>query len=154
MTSKTDRPAATFSFVNEYPPADPAMARTHFLAKLCVETDIADVVADLTRGTGNVIVLDVRAAEDHERCRVPGSVSLPHRQISAETTKEFDKNATLVTYCWGPGCNAATKAAAKLAGLGFKVKEMIGGIEYWRNEGCPIEGTLAEDAPLFWRFSD
>jgi rhodanese-related sulfurtransferase len=55
----------------------------------------------------------------------------------------------IVTYCWGPGCNSSTKAALKLASLGFKVKEMIGGLEYWRHEGLPIEGTLGAAAPLY-----
>jgi len=30
---------------------------------------------------------------------------------------------------------------------------MIGGLEYWRHEGCPVEGTLGEDAPMHWRFT-
>lgn len=51
-------------------------------------------------------------------------------------------------YCWGPACNGATKAAAKLSTLGFRIKEMLGGIEYWRKEGGPVEGTLKEQASL------
>jgi rhodanese-related sulfurtransferase len=144
-------PAATFSAVREYPAADPAEARRHFLAKLSVETDVSDVVHDLSRGTGNLIVIDVRAPEDYAKCHVPGAVNLPHRRISAATTAQFAKDALLVTYCWGPACNAATKAAATLAQLGFQVKEMIGGLEYWRHEGCPVDGTLGADAPLYWR---
>lgn len=45
----------------------------------------------------------------------------------------------MVTYCWGPGCNGATRAALTLARLGFEVREMIGGIEYWIREGLPVE---------------
>jgi rhodanese-related sulfurtransferase len=44
-----------------------------------------------------------------------------------------------VTYCWGPGCNGATKAALEFAKLGYPVKEMIGGFEYWAREGLPVE---------------
>ena len=51
---------------------------------------------------------------------------------------EFPKDRLLVVYCWGPGCNGATKAAVKLSALGFSVKEMIGGITYWKEEGYPI----------------
>ena len=47
--------------------------------------------------------------------------------------------ATVVTYCWGPGCNGAHRAALKFARLGYPVKEMIGGFEYWAREGLPIE---------------
>jgi rhodanese-related sulfurtransferase len=46
----------------------------------------------------------------------------------------------LVTYCWGPSCNAATKGAMLLATHGRQVKELIGGIEYWIREGHPTEG--------------
>jgi hypothetical protein len=45
----------------------------------------------------------------------------------------------VVTYCWGPGCNGATRAALEFARLGFRVKEMIGGYEYWVREGFPVQ---------------
>lgn len=48
-----------------------------------------------------------------------------------------------------PACNTATKACAKLSELGFRVKEMIGEIEYWRHEGFPVEGTLGDKASLY-----
>ncbi|MEO3867484.1 rhodanese-like domain-containing protein [Nonomuraea sp. B12E4] len=40
-----------------------------------------------------------------------------------------------ITYCWGPGCNGATRAALEFARLGYQVKEMIGGYEYGVREG-------------------
>ena len=40
-----------------------------------------------------------------------------------------------MTYCWGPGCNGATRAALAFARLGYRVKEMLGGYEYWVREG-------------------
>jgi rhodanese-related sulfurtransferase len=144
-------PAPTFSAVREYPAADPADAARHSLARLSVETDVSDVIHDLARGTGRLILLDVRDPADYALCHAAGAVSLPHRRIGPETTAGFDRDAMLVTYCWGPGCNSATKAAARLARLGFRVKEMLGGLEYWRHEGCPVEGTLGPDAPLYWR---
>ena len=152
MSPATRPPAPTFSAVAEYPAAAPAEAGRHFLARLSVETDVSDVVHDLTRGTGKLILLDVRSAEEYAVCHAAGAISLPHRRIAADTTTDFDRDAIVVTYCWGPGCNAATKAAAKLAHLGFRVKEMIGGLEYWLHEGCPVEGTLGADAPMQWRF--
>ncbi|MNI96727.1 hypothetical protein D3C73_1552420 [compost metagenome] len=53
-------------------------------------------------------------------------------------------------YCWGPACNGASKACARLAAAGYRVKEMLGGIEYWRKEGGPLEGRLRDEAPLYW----
>jgi len=53
-----------------------------------------------------------------------------------------------VVYCWGPGCNSSQKGAARLAGLGVQVKEMLGGIEYWLREGHDTEGTIPRTVPL------
>jgi rhodanese-related sulfurtransferase len=141
--------AGGFSFVLEFPPADPAEARRHFAAKLSVETDPADVKTDLERGSKAFVFADVRSAEAYAQCHAVGAISLPARQITAETTRHLDKRVPVVTYCWGPGCNGSTKAALKLASLGFSVKEIIGGLEYWRHEGLPIEGTLGASAPLY-----
>lgn len=143
----TARP--TFSFVLEHPAAEPGVAERHFLSKLAVETDPSDVHQDLERGHPGILVVDTRSPEAYGRCHVPGAINLPTRSITAETTASLPRDRVIVTYCWGPGCNGATKAAAKLAALGFRVKEMIGGIGYWRKEGLPVEGTSPHDAPLY-----
>lgn len=137
-----------FSLVLETPATPPEDACRHFLAKLAVETDAADVMLDLQRGQNSFVLVDARSAQDFEECHIPGAINLPARRITAATTAHLSKEQLLVTYCWSPGCNGATKAAARLSELGFKVKEMIGGIEYWRREGGPVEGTLGEQAPL------
>jgi rhodanese-related sulfurtransferase len=51
-----------------------------------------------------------------------------------------DRDAAIVFYCWGPGCNGSTRAAFTLASLGYhRVRELIGGFEYWAREGLAIE---------------
>ncbi|TGU86829.1 rhodanese-like domain-containing protein, partial [Mesorhizobium sp. M00.F.Ca.ET.186.01.1.1] len=54
---------------------------------------------------------------------------------------------------WSPACNGAAKECAKLAELGFSVKEMLGGMEYWQREGNRIEGSILQEKipprPLF-----
>ncbi|QBD76284.1 rhodanese-like domain-containing protein [Ktedonosporobacter rubrisoli] len=137
-----------FSLVLETPPASPQEAQRHFLDKLSVETDAADVLLDLQRGQNSILLIDARSTQDFEECHIPGAISLPYRKITAESTIQLAKELPLVIYCWSPGCNAATKAAARLSALGFRVKEMLGGLEYWRREGGPVEGTLGEQAPL------
>jgi rhodanese-related sulfurtransferase len=141
--------APSFSFVLETPPAAPADAHRHFAAKLTVETDPWDVNADLQRGGGRFVVVDARSAEAYAECHVPGAVSLPHRAITAESAAAaLPGSLPVVVYCWGPACNAAAKAAVRLAALGYAVKEMVGGLEYWRHEGHAVEGTLGDAAPL------
>jgi rhodanese-related sulfurtransferase len=70
---------------------------------------------------------------------VPGALHLPGREIAARADDELDRSVPVVTYCWGPGCNGATRAALALTLLGFRVREMIGGFEYWAREGLPVE---------------
>lgn len=138
-----------FSFVNEYPATEPEMARAHFLARLSVETDPADVKLDQERAPTRIRVVDVRSAEAYGECHVPGAINLPYRSIDDQSTAAVERDRTLVVYCWGPGCNAAQKGAARLTALGFRVKEMIGGLEYWRREGYAVEGSAGAAAPLY-----
>jgi rhodanese-related sulfurtransferase len=138
-----------FSFVNEHPPAAPDAARAHFLTRLSVETDPADVHLDLERAPDRIQIVDVRSPEAYAACHVPGAVNLPHRSIDEQTTAALDRDRTVVVYCWGPGCNAAQKGAARLSALGFPVKEMIGGLEYWRHEGHAVDGTEGAAASLY-----
>jgi len=128
--------------VTSTPAAADAAAIAHFQARLSFEADVSDVHADLELGLlGRTFVLvDSRSIESWEQGHIPGAVHLPTREIAeraaAGTLSELiAAGATAVTYCWGPGCNGATKAALELARLGYPVKEMIGGFEYWVREG-------------------
>jgi rhodanese-related sulfurtransferase len=140
--------ASHFSLVLETPPASPEEAHRYFLSKLSIETDAADVRLDLQRGQDGFLLIDARGVQDFEECHIPGAINLPYRKITAESAAHLAKEKPIVVYCWSPGCNSATKAAVRLSALGFQVKEMLGGIEYWRREGGPVEGTLGEAAPL------
>jgi len=55
--------------------------------------------------------------------------------MSTETTAQLDRSKVYVVYCDGIGCNASTKGAYKLAGLGFRVKELL---DWWRRDGHPV----------------
>lgn len=122
--------------------ADPASARAHFVQRLSVETDSDDVASSLAAGRQDFHVIDARSAAAYAAAHLPGAISLPYRLISEDTVADLP-DGLLVVYCWGPGCNAATNAAARLAALGRSVKEMLGGFEYWVREGHPVEGVEA-----------
>ena len=135
-----------FSFVLETPAAEPEDAQLHFASKLRVETDAWDVKTDMERGCSDFIVIDTRSADDFEARRIAGAINLPSRTMNAATTAHLPREKVMVTYCWGAGCNGSTKGALRLAALGFRVKEMIGGLEDWIREGGPVEGTLEDEA--------
>ncbi len=85
------------------------------------------------------VLLDVRSADAFYKSHAISAKSLPHPEINDESLSSYDKNTLFVVYCWGPGCNGATKAAMKLSAMGFQVKEMIGGIHYWEDlERYPV----------------
>ena len=126
------------------PPPD---AAAHFAARLAFETDVSDVHAALESGTPGFVLLDSRSSEAWDQGHVPGAVHLPGREIPARAAAELDPSVPVVTYCWGPGCNGATRAALALALLGFRVREMIGGFEYWAREGLPVETTAGVHSP-------
>jgi rhodanese-related sulfurtransferase len=135
----------TASRVSGVAAAEPSVAQAHFERRLAVETDCSDVHDDLARhgAEAGFVVVDARSADDYAAGHVPGAISLPHRTITDATVASLPAKRLLVTYCWGPHCNAATKAAAKLAALGFSVKEMLGGFEYWCREGYDTERGAA-----------
>ncbi|CAL9354738.1 rhodanese-like domain-containing protein [Streptomyces sp. enrichment culture] len=122
------------------PPAAPPAAAAYFAASLAFHTDVADVAAALAADGGPAFaLLDSRSTEAWDQGHIPGAVHLPTARIAAEAGLLLDKAVPVVTYCWGPGCDGATRAALALAELGYHVKEMRGGFEYWVREGFPYE---------------
>jgi rhodanese-related sulfurtransferase len=119
--------------------AAPSAAATHFEARLSFETDVSDVHADLHDGVPGLVVVDSRGIEAWEQGHLPGAIHLPTGQIPGRAHDLIARDALVVTYCWGPGCNGATRAALAFARLGYRVKEMIGGYEYWVREGLPVQ---------------
>lgn len=112
----------------------------HYENKLAFEMDSSDLFDALNNGE-NVIVVDARKAFGFEADHIPTAINIPHREMTVESTKHLDKDALYVTYCDGIGCNASTKGALNMVKLGFKVKELIGGIEWWKLDGYTTEGT-------------
>jgi rhodanese-related sulfurtransferase len=134
MTITEHRPRVT-----RVPAAEPALAARHFQWRLGFETDPADVHADLSAGVADFVLVDARTREEFAAGHIPGAVSLPYREVDDAILEVLRPDQLVITYCWGPACNAATKAAAALAARGYRVKEMLGGFEYWRNDGYAIE---------------
>ncbi|MDQ7878018.1 rhodanese-like domain-containing protein [Microbacterium sp. QXD-8] len=113
-------------------------ALSYFSAKLALETDASDVYAAQKDGERFVLV-DVRGDEAWAQGRIRGAIHMPYREIAERAPREIDASTPVVVYCWSPGCNAGAKGALEFAQLGYSVKEMIGGYEYWVREGQPTE---------------
>ncbi|WP_308799154.1 rhodanese-like domain-containing protein [Agromyces silvae] len=133
MTDSAVRTSALFEHV-----ATSADAVRHFRGRLDFETDVSDVRAALAADQGFVLI-DSRSDEAWAQGHVPGAVHLPTRWIRERAATLIAPGTPVVVYCWGPGCNGATRAALEFALLGHPVKEMLGGFEYWAREGFEIE---------------
>ncbi|MFF4233022.1 rhodanese-like domain-containing protein [Streptomyces sp. NPDC001820] len=122
------------------PPAPPTAAAAYFRGSLAFHADVSDVAAALSAGGDpGFVVLDSRSTESWDQGHIPGAVHLPTALIPEQAERLLGKSVPVVTYCWGPGCNGATRAALALAELGYQVKEMLGGFEYWAREGLEFE---------------
>ena len=134
------------SLVTDTAFAEPAAALTHFERRLAFETDCSDVHESL-KAVPDFVLVDVRGPKLFEQGHVPGAVNIPHRTMTTELMAPYGKDTLFVVYCAGPHCNGANKGAIRLARLGFRVKEMIGGMVGWKAEGFAVaQGTTANAA--------
>jgi len=118
----------------------------YYQARLQYEIDPWDLNEALARGD-KIQLVDTRSPEAYERGHIAGAVNIPHRTMSPVTTAHLEKEALIVTYCDGIRCNGSTKGALNLVQLGFRVKELIGGLDCWRFDGYPVEGLEPVQPP-------
>ncbi|KNA27748.1 rhodanese-like domain-containing protein [Pantoea ananatis] len=126
------------SSVLGFPPASPQQSLAYLQAKLAYYTDAWDLADDLAHQRPGVVVIDARQIEAYRAGHLCGAINFPHREMNEASTAGLDRNLLYVTYCDGIGCNGSTKAAYQLALLGFKVKELIGGLDFWKLDGHPM----------------
>ena len=114
-------------------------AEQYFARRFAFETDCWDVHATEEIEERGFVLLDVRSREAFDAGHLPGATHLPHWQISEKRMAEYPKDTLFVVYCAGPHCNGSTRGALRLAKLGRPVKEMIGGVTGWIDEGFELE---------------
>jgi len=133
--------AQEISAVLEHGTPEPGEIARVMEDKLRFHTDSWDLSTDLRAGLSDIVVIDARSRDAYAAGHIPGAVSFPHRKMTAEITARLDRSKVYVVYCDGIGCNASTKGAYKLARLGFRAKELLGGIDWWRRDGQPVATT-------------
>ena len=117
------------------PKADPARARKYFEDKMAFTTGPVELERAIKSGDVNVI--DVRAAEDFEKGHIPGAKSLPKDRWNSLEGLERDK--TNVLYCYSQVCHLAATAAVDFAGRGYSIVELEGGFAGWKENDLPVE---------------
>ncbi|NWB46517.1 rhodanese-like domain-containing protein [Pseudomonas gingeri] len=131
------------SLVRSIPAASSAIALKHFSHRLTLETDCSDVHASQQGGELDFVLVDVRGESAFAQGHVPGAINMPHRLLTAEYLASYPRDTLFVVYCAGPHCNGAHRAAVKLAALEYPVKEMMGGVMGWLDEGFSLAGEQA-----------
>ncbi|SPE52479.1 Sulfurtransferase [Verrucomicrobia bacterium] len=117
--------------------SSPAKAKAYFEDKLAFTTGPVELDHMIKSGNHDVIVVDVRAAEDFAKGHIPGAVNLPHG--TWENGKGLAKDKNNVVYCYSLVCHLATKACLAFAEQGYPVMELEGGFDSWKAHDLDIE---------------
>lgn len=94
--------------------------------------DLADLIA-----RGEVVVVDVRPAEEYAAGHIAGALSIPHDQLAARLA-ELPKESLIVAYCRGRFCVMAPEAVRLLRANGFDARLLADGWPQWHAEGLPV----------------
>lgn len=88
--------------------------------------------------SGEVLVLDVRPADEYATAHLPHARSLPVDELKKRLA-ELPKDTPVVAYCRGPFCLMARDAVELLRKRGYSAFHLTDGVAEWRARGLPIE---------------
>lgn len=120
---------------------------SHYESKLANEIDSWDLY-EAQKSDDSIVVFDVRSLEAFQEMHIAGARSFSHKLITQDNTADLDPAALYVIYCDGVGCNASTAGALKLSQLGFNVRELIGGLSWWRDYSYPTQSLGSTEEAL------
>jgi rhodanese-related sulfurtransferase/DNA-binding transcriptional ArsR family regulator len=117
------------------------VVQDYFVARDALEPiSRAELVKRVSRG--DVVILDVRPAEEFSAGHIPGALSVPLDQLDAALSR-LPKRARIVAYCRGPYCVLAPQAVQRLLAKGFQARRLVDGMPEWRLAGLPV--AVGED---------
>jgi rhodanese-related sulfurtransferase len=86
----------------------------------------------------DLVVLDVRPAEEYQAGHLPGARSIPVAELEARLG-ELRPEQEIVAYCRGPYCVYADEAVELLTARGYLARRFTHGFPDWQIAGLPIE---------------
>ena len=86
----------------------------------------------------NVVVLDVRPANEFRKGHIPGAVNIQVDELSRKL-KKLPKNKEYIAYCRGPFCVFADEAIQLLTKKGYNARRLEQGFSDWKVNGLPVE---------------
>ncbi|MEU8620670.1 metalloregulator ArsR/SmtB family transcription factor [Streptomyces sp. NPDC048623] len=91
---------------------------------------------------GDVVVLDVRPAEEYRAGHIPGALSLPVDELTGRID-ELPEDVEIVVYCRGEYCVLAYDAVRLLTDRGRRAIRLNDGMLEWRLADLPVEAGEA-----------
>ena len=85
-----------------------------------------------------VMLLDVRPAEEYQAGHLPQALSIPVAELEARLA-EVPLDKEIVAYCRGPYCVFADEAVALLRACGYRARRLEEGVADWRKLALPVE---------------
>jgi rhodanese-related sulfurtransferase/DNA-binding transcriptional ArsR family regulator len=86
----------------------------------------------------NIVLLDVRPAEEFIAGHLPGALSMPVAELEARLS-ELPLDKQIMAYCRGPYCVFADEAVVLLRSYGYSARRLEQGLPDWRALGLPVE---------------
>jgi rhodanese-related sulfurtransferase len=86
---------------------------------------------------GEVVILDVRPAEEYAAGHIPGAVSIPLDELDHRLA-ELPADAEIVAYCRGAFCVLAHDAVRLLTTRGRSAARLTEGMLEWRLADLPV----------------
>lgn len=115
---------------------DAARAKAFFEQKVAFTTGPVELDRAI-KSHDNIVVVDVREAEDYAKAHIPGAINLP--KGTWDDPQGLQKDRTNVVYCYTQQCHLAANACVAFAGQGYPVMELDGGFETWREHELETE---------------
>ena len=115
----------------------PERAKAYFEDKLAFTTGPVELNRWIKSGENNLVVVDVRAAEDYAQGHIPGAINIPKEQW--DNPQGLSRDKTNVVYCYTQQCHLAANACVQFSSRGFPVMELDGGFEAWKEYELDIE---------------
>jgi rhodanese-related sulfurtransferase len=119
----------------------PAAARRYFEDKLAFTTGPVELERWIKAGEDNLVIVDVRAAEDFAKGHIPGAINVPKEQW--DNPQGLNKSKTNVVYCYSQQCHLAANACVQFAAKDYPVMELEGGFQAWKEHQFDIEEEMA-----------
>jgi rhodanese-related sulfurtransferase len=87
---------------------------------------------------GEVVVLDVRPAEEFDTAHLPYARSIPLPEL-AQRLAELPRDVEIVAYCRGPFCLMSDEAVKLLRAHGYRARKSFDGVSEWQAAGLPVK---------------